>query len=119
VKTFWRDILQERDSDNVYRYSWSRVQNFIAFFYFLVFYTKQTWNSTNIPDVPDGWIFLIGLSSATYLAAKYSSRINGIGYSSGPVYNAPHLQGVQSEMDTTTVPGPDGPSTLSVKKNDN
>lgn len=116
MKLFWRDILQERDSDNVYRYSWSRVQSFISFFYFLAFYTKQTWSSGNIPDIPDGWIFLIGVSSATYLVAKYSNRMNNIGYSSSPItYNPPHL-GNSGPMDTTIIPTPDGPSTLSVKK---
>lgn len=118
MRTFLRDILQERDVNNVYRFSWARVQSVISFFYFLVFYTKQTWNTGTIPDVPDGWIFLIGVSSATYLVAKYAARMNGIGYSSGPIYNAPHMKNGLDSQDTTVIPGPDGPSTLSVKKND-
>lgn len=116
MRSFWRDILQERDADNVYRYSWSRVQSFISFFYFLAFYTKQTWASGTIPDIPDGWIFLIGVSSATYLVAKYSNRMNNIGYSSSPIaYNPPHLSN-SDPLNTTIIPTPDGPSTLSVKK---
>ena len=118
MRSFFRDILQERDADNIYRFSWSRVQSFISFFYFLVFYTKQTWNTGTIPDVPEGWIFLIGVSSATYLVAKYAARMNGIGYSTGPVYNSPHAPSGIDYQETTIVPGPDGPSTLSVKKND-
>ena len=68
--------------------------------------------------MPDGWIFLIGVSSATYLVAKYTARMNGIGYSTGPIYNPPHMQVGATGDDITTIPGPDGPSTLSVKKND-
>lgn len=119
MRKFLRDILQERDQDNTYRYSWSRVQSFIAFFYFLVFYTKQFWNTSSIPDVPDGWIFLIGVSSATYLAAKYASRGSMMGYSNPPiVYNAPHINSSVGDPNTTILPGPDGPSTLAIKKSD-
>lgn len=76
-KTVIRDTLTEKvfnpDGSFYFSFSWSRIQSVIAFFFFLVFYTKQTWNTHTIPEIPDGWIFLIGVSSATYLVAKYSA----------------------------------------------
>lgn len=116
MNKFFRDILQERDEDNTYRYSWSKVQSFVAFCYFLVLYTKQTWGNNNIPDIPDGWIFLIGVSSAAYLVAKYTAKGNNFYPSSGPVYNPPHLSNTSQVGDSMIIPGPDGPSALSVKK---
>jgi len=117
MRKFLQDVLQERDQDNTYRYSWARIQSVISFFYFLIFYTKQFWNTASIPDVPDGWILLIGVSSATYLAAKYAARASFGGYSASPiVYNPPHLSSNPNDPNTTILPGPDGPTTLSVKK---
>ena len=126
MNRFFRDILQERDADNEYHYSWARVQSFISFFYFLGLYTKQTWVTHEIPDVPEGWIFLIGVSSATYLLAKYSNRYPGMGmgmgfgYGAPPiVYNGPpHTNPQTPPTSSTIVPGPNGPSPLSVMKDD-
>jgi len=119
MKKFLQDILKEADQNNEYRYSWARLQSFISFFYFLVLYTKQTWGNNTIPDIPDGWIFLIGVSSATYLVAKYTNnKVSGFNYSNNSVYNPPHAS-VNNLNDSVIIPGPDGPSALSVKKNDN
>jgi len=119
MKVFLQDLLKERDQNNVYRYSWSRVQSIVSFVYFLVLYTKQTWGTQDLPDVPDGWIFLIGVSSATYLAAKYANRNSSFGISSSPVvYNAPHVVSQANDPNATIIPGPDGPSTLSIEKNE-
>jgi len=110
----------EKLPDGRWHYSWAKIQSFIAFFYFLVIYTRIGWSATALPDVPDGWIFLISVSSAAFLIAKYQNQRqnsyfgSSYGYGSDQlVFNGPGNQPNQLlNNDEVPIPGPDGPSVV-------
>ena len=71
LRAIARDLFYERSGKRV---SLSRTQFWLAWTIFIPTYLRAAWSSATIPDVPQGWVALLGVSGAVYAASKAIAR---------------------------------------------
>jgi membrane associated rhomboid family serine protease len=67
IKTILKPLVFERSGKRI---SLSRAQFFLAWLTFLPVYLRSALVSATVPDVPQGWVALLGVSGAIYAASK-------------------------------------------------
>lgn len=67
LKTILKPLIFERSGR---RLSLSRCQFWLAWILFAPVYLRAALSSATVPDVPQGWVALLGVSGAIYAASK-------------------------------------------------
>ncbi|GEM_PF-6121040 len=67
LRAIFKPLIFERSGKRI---SLSRAQFFLAWLTFLPVYLRAALASATVPDVPQGWVALLGVSGAIYAASK-------------------------------------------------
>jgi len=73
VNKFFRDLL----TDNLGKWSLGRVSFVILFIILLISIIMSVAKTGNIPDIPDGFIYLMALLLGYNTATKFIVKVNG------------------------------------------